>query len=133
MKRNIKEFSDYISFHAMSEAEIYPVDRFFLEPFVPEILALNEIEFVKYNFETSSFNYSIRLMLCLPEVWSKFDYDKMIALYRRFDTIFEFLNFIIFTNAYLEVDFIQEILNDNVIAEDIKRDIRTFLASMYPN
>ncbi len=133
MNPRIKELSDYISFHAMSEARIYPIDRFFLEPFVDGILTFDDLDFVKYNFETSNLNYPIRLMLCLPELWSRFDFDKMVALYRNFESEFAYFNFVIFSSAYLEVDFVQIIFEDDKIDVSIKDSLRVFLLSQFPN
>lgn len=129
----VKELSDYISYHSVREAACFPVDRYFLEPYVKQILELNTRSFLLYNFEKIDTLYPPLLMLCLPDLWSKVTVDDIFFLIENFTNPFFFYSLILFTYKYLEIDILPWIFELEIVPAGIRDEIKKFLSNQYPN
>lgn len=129
----VKELSDLIVAKSVKEAECFPVDRYFLEPYMKSILSVNGNNFILYNFERVNTTYTVQLMLCLPELWQDIDVDDIIEIVNQFTNIFSFYAIITFTYKYIEINIINLILELDEVSDDIKHEIKKYLKSQYPN
>lgn len=129
----IKQLSDYISYHSAREAACFPIDRYFLEPYINEILGFNKIDYILYNFEKGSITYSKVLMLCLPDLWEHVTVDDLILIINRFTNDFSYYAMLVFTSAYLEIDLLPLILSLDSVSSERRIVIKKFLLSQYPN
>jgi hypothetical protein len=131
--KKIREFSDFLAKTALLEAECYPIDRYFLKPYIESILQMDRNSFLLYNLEKVNNNYSIQLLLCLPELWQNITVDDIVEILYNFTNIFSFYALITFTYKYIEVNIIELILNLNKLNPTIKFEIKDFLGTQYPN
>ncbi|SKC95075.1 hypothetical protein SAMN05660461_0218 [Chitinophaga ginsengisegetis] len=133
MDDRIKQLSDYISYHSAREAASFPIDRYFLEPYINEILGFNRNDYILYNFEKGDITYSKVLMLCLPDLWENITVDDLILIIDRFTNDFSYYALLVFTSAYLEIDLIPLILGLDTVSSERRKEIKRFLLSQYPN
>jgi hypothetical protein len=133
MDEDIKIFSDYIEIEASQKANCYPIDRYFLNPFVSDILQFDRNDFLLYNFEKVNNNFTIHLMLCLPELWTDITLDEILGIASKFSNSFSFYGLINFTYKYIEFDILREILDLPAIKSEFKIAIKQYLESQYPN
>lgn len=132
--KQIEKISMEIAIKSAKEAECYPIDRFFLEKYMNDILSLNTRDFIFYNFEIANPTYSVQLMLCLPELWKRITLDDIVDIVNKFSNIFSYYAIIEFTYKYIEINIIELILYQTEISVDVKRKIKNFLInSFYPN
>src|SRR5579863_1992449 len=105
MNKRVMELSDLISMKSIASS-FHPIDKFFLEPYIDEIVALDRNSFLLYNLETKSNLYSTYLMLCLPELWLDITAKDLIDIIKRFTNILSFYGLIVFTYTFVEIDII---------------------------
>lgn len=125
VSEKVKKLSDSISSNSIKKVEHYfPMDRFFLEKYgyLEAIININAIQFLFYNLEGVSENYSEHLLLCLPELWDKIEYDDIIHLIESFTNSFSFYSLVLFMYKYLEIDILDEIFNNPNVKEKYKQD-----------
>lgn len=133
VSNKVKELSNEIVVRAMAEANYLPIDRYFLEKYLEEILSVNRLEFIYCNLERVNNTYSVLLMACLPELWEDITYDDVDELLSSFTNVFSFYALLIFAYKYLEVDLIDHILNFKKLSKEYKKDIIKYIKSQYPN
>ena len=114
-------------------SECFPIDRYFLEPYLGDIFTLDRNEFLLYNLETVNTTYTVQLFLCIPELWEDITVDDLLTIINRFTNIFSFYGLILFTYKYIGINLIEMILNLETISKGAKEDIRNYLQSQYPN
>lgn len=49
IENKVKEFSDMLVIEAARNAECFPIDRYFLKPYLEKILLMNRNSFILYN------------------------------------------------------------------------------------
>jgi hypothetical protein len=128
----VKALSDQIAVKSAMEAEYHPIDRYFLEPYIKDILAMNRDEFLLYNFERVNNLYTVHLMLCIPELWETLTVSELIAIVKKITNVFSFFALILFTYKYVEINIIDLILSLN-IPENTKAEIIDYLKRQYNN
>lgn len=130
ISNEVKELSKLISVKSASEAEVFPIDRAFLEPYLLNIFKLDRNEFILCNFERGDITYSLSLFLCLQELWEDISVDDMIEIIKGFAHPFSYYAFLLFIYKYLELNLFDMIFKLPFIHSDIKEDIRnSFLNS----
>lgn len=129
----VKILSDFIAEKAVKEAECFPIDRYFLEPYLQSILKLDRNSFLLYNLERVNPTYTTQLLLCLPELWDDISLKDLNEIINSFSNAFSFYTLILFTYKYVEIDLLEIILNSKVIGEEMKSEIRSYVKSQYPN
>jgi len=110
VSEEVKTLSHAIAVKAMKEAEYFPVDREFLNPYVIRIFQLNPVEFIFHNLERVNPTYTNILFLCLPEVWENIEVDDLLYMMNSFSNTFSYYTLIQFTYKYLEIDILQLII-----------------------
>lgn len=133
VNKEIKILSDRIARKSILEAEHHPTDRYFLNPYVQDILKLDRNSFLLYNLEGVNNTYTEYLLLCLPELWVDITIDDLIEIINNFTNLFSYYAIILFTYKYIEVDIIELILNLKMLSNHIKPSIKDYLKSQYPN
>lgn len=134
MNEELKEFCDILHEKAARESNCFPVDRYFLEPYLPSILAFDRNQFLLTNLESVSNTYAVQLLLCLPELWHDIDLDDILEIVTQFTNIFSYYSLIEFTHKYVEVNIIEIILKMPSVKTGIKNNIIDYLiSSFYPN
>ncbi|MGN6494672.1 MAG: hypothetical protein ACTHLE_21960 [Agriterribacter sp.] len=136
MENRVVEFCALLECKAFAEASCFPVDRYFLEPYMEDILAIDRDDFILCNLERKSNTYTIQLLLCLPELWEDVSTDDIIDWVKQFTNIFSYYTLIEFTYKYVEINIIDLILSNKEIdiSNNIKLDIIDYLKnSQYPN
>jgi hypothetical protein len=134
MDEKIIMLSDMLEKKAKSEANCYPVDRYFLEPYLQQILKVNRNHFMLYNLERMNNTYVVQLLLCLPELGQNLYVDDVIEIINGFSNIFSFYAFIEFTYKYVEVNIVELILELPSVSIKNKQNILHYLiSSFYPN
>lgn len=129
----IREFSDFLAKTAALEAQCYPIDRYFLKPYIETILQIDRNSFLLYNLEKVNNNYSVQLLLCLPELWQDITVNDIVEIVYNFTNIFSFYALITFTYKYIEVNIIELILSLDKLNLKVKSEIKDFLKTQYPN
>jgi len=129
----IKTLSDTIVFSAIREALNAPVDRFFLERYLHEILALDAEKFLLYNLENVNNTYSVRLLVCLPELWENMEFEHIKKLINSFTNVFSFYAILQFTHKYLEIDIFEMIYENENVKLGFKKDISGYLINQCAN
>jgi len=110
ISEEVKELSHSIAIAAIKEAEYFPVDREFLEPYMARISQLNPVQFIFHNIEQVNPTYTKSLFLCLPEIWKNVDIDDLLYMMNSFSNSFSYYILIEFTYKYLEIDILQIII-----------------------
>ncbi|MBC6994568.1 hypothetical protein QWY85_04550 [Neolewinella lacunae] len=67
----------------ISEVKSLPIDRFYLEAYIDEIGRLNPVDFIVFNFKWFAESYVHRLMVCLPELFSKLKYEDIVEVFSK--------------------------------------------------
>jgi hypothetical protein len=129
----LERLSNFISIKSAEEAEFHPIDRFFLEPYVADILKMPHKEFLFYNLETRSKLHNIYLMLCLPEVWEKVTVDDIIDMINRFKNISSLYALMEFTYKYIEIDIIPLIFASENVKTNFQDNIILHIRNLYMN
>jgi len=124
-------FWDQLSKKAIAESNCFPVDRYFLEPYITKIKSFPSNEFLIHTLESSNLTYSIQLMFCLPELWDNIDIYDLEEIYENSKNVFFFYNLITFFNKYIEINLIPKILSSNLNSY-VKQDVILFLKRQYP-
>ena len=93
----IKEVSDFLISRSAEESDFHPIDRFFLEPYIKQILELNRNDFLLYNLQYANILYTSSLFLCLPELWEDITVDDLVSIVKRFTNDYSYFSFIYFT------------------------------------
>lgn len=138
----VKKLSEKLSVDSFQNVQHYfPIDRFFIEEngYLEKIKSVDAIEFIFHNLESVNTNYTVQLLLCLPELWEGIWYEDIINLIENFTNSFSFYTLIGFTYQYLEIDLLDEIFyNENVdlkykkdCADYFHRITATFYLSEY--
>jgi hypothetical protein len=133
MNEKIKDLSDLIAVKSANEAQCFPIDRYFLEQYLNDIFKLDKQDFLLYNFEKVNVNYTVHLMLCLPELWEDITLDEIIHLMRRFTNTFSFYAMINFTYRYIEIDILGLILHLECLNDSFIFQIKEYLKNQYRN
>lgn len=94
VSEEVKLLSDSIAIKASKEAEYFPVDREFLNPYIIRISQLNSREFIFHNIERVNPTYTNLLFLCLPEVWENIDIDDLLYMMNSFSNTFSYYTLI---------------------------------------
>lgn len=113
--KQVEDLSNEISSLSAMEADFFPVDRIFLEQYVPEIDSVDYLEFILFNIEKVNPTYVTQLFLCLPELWIKITYDDFDILIDNFSNSFSYYTLILFTYKYLEIDILDLIVNKSIV------------------
>src|SRR5689334_19128333 len=92
----VKEISDFLITTSALYSDFHPIDRFFLQPYIQQIVNLNRNEFLLYNFELVNTTYTSYLLLCLPELWKDITVDDLYSIIKRFTNDFSYFTFIYF-------------------------------------
>lgn len=130
----IQELSNEIAEKSSYESEFHPIDRYFLEKYMNQILSVDTKEFVLYNFELINPLYSVHLMLCLPEIWEVLTVDDIMDIINGFTNEFSFYAIIEFTYKFVEIDIIDLIFKLDSINKEVKENLKNYLInSFYPN
>lgn len=129
----IIQLSNLISLRSGSEAAYYPIDRTFLEDYLSQILNLNVSEFILDNLERGEITYTVILLAALPELWENLDVEDIVSIIDQFTNSFAFYSFIIFTYKFIEVSFIDLIMEMPTVSVEQKQDIKDFLLNQFPN
>jgi hypothetical protein len=133
LEQIVKKLSDFIQIKAFEEAICFPIDRYFLEPYVGEILSLNSVDFIIYNLENVNNTYTVQLFLCLPELWEELTLLDIEKVLNSLTNDFSYYGFIVFTYKYLQINIIDFILSMDTISTSIKNSIKDYLKNQYPN
>lgn len=133
IENKVKEFSDMLVLEAARNAECFPIDRYFLNPYLEKILSMNRNAFLIYNLERLNNNYSVQLLLCLPELWKDITVKDLIEIVSNFTNSFSYYALILFTYKYIEINIIEIIFRLDILDSSIKTDIKIFLKTQYPN
>lgn len=131
--KEIRDFSDFLAKTALLEAGCYPIDKYFLKPYIKTILEMDRNSFLLYNLEKVNTTYSVQLLLCLPELWQNITLDDIVEIAYNFTNIFSFYALITFTYKYIEINIIELILSLDRLNLTIKSEIKNFLEAQYPN
>ncbi|GGZ35320.1 hypothetical protein GCM10007049_30930 [Echinicola pacifica] len=129
----IEALSDKIVYRAIREALNAPIDRFFLEKYLHEILELDSEKFLLYNLENVNNTYSVRLLACLPELWENIGFEEMKKLIDSFTNVFSFYAFVQFTYKYLQVDIFEMIYENENVKLSFKKEISEYLINQCAN
>ncbi|MFT4015811.1 MAG: hypothetical protein QM668_02510 [Agriterribacter sp.] len=131
MNKRILDFCDLLQRKASIEASCFPVDRYFLNPYLNDILSIDSREFLFCNLERGSNTYTTQLLLCLPELWEDLLIDDIIDIIKRFTNIFSYYTLIQFTYKYIEINIIDLILSkkETDISSEIRLNIIDYLKS----
>jgi|688.fasta_scaffold221359_2 hypothetical protein len=127
---SIEYFSDQLAFKAAKESDYFPIDRYFLNDYIQEILYFDNVQFIRYNLETKSSLYSVHLMYCLPELWRTIGTDEIVNLCETFKNVNSYFSLIQFTYKYLEINII-DLLMKLSLEDDIKTEIRMYVKRQY--
>lgn len=134
MDNRVLELSNMLEKNARLQAQCFPVDRYFLNNYLKDILSVERNEFILHNIERGSNTYTVQLFLCLPELWEEISVDEILEISRKFTNIFSFYTLIEFTHKYIEVSIIELLLRQPSLSRGIKNDIINYLVtSFYPN
>lgn len=133
VSKRVQEFSEEIAAKAVQEAEYFPVDRYFINKYLNDILSLDRLEFIYCNLESVNNNYSVLLMACLPELWENITYEDIVRLLSNFTNTFSYYALLEFTYKYIEIDIIELVFSIKTLAADYKKQIVGYLKSQYPN
>ncbi|MCJ8155341.1 hypothetical protein MKJ01_16365 [Chryseobacterium sp. SSA4.19] len=129
----VKEISELLIRDSKNKIiDYFPIDRFFIERnrYLEKILSLNYLELLLYNFEKTNPTYTVQLFVCLPELWEKVCYEDIKILVENFTNSFSFYSLIEFTYKYLEIDLFDEIIYNENIENNFKRDCLTFFINI---
>jgi hypothetical protein len=132
MDNKVKELSESLAFRSLSESAYFPADRAFMQKNISDILAVNKLDFILYNLERVSNTYTIKLFVCLPELWEDIDLDDIITLINSFTNTFSYYSLIEFTYKFLEINLIDFIMSMEKTSVELKRDLKRHLKSQYP-
>lgn len=132
VSKKVKDLSDIIATRSMNEANYYPIDRYFLNQFIEQILSLNIEEFVFYNLEKVNPTYVNLLFLCLPEIWEQISVNEIEDIIENFTNDFSYFTIIEFTYKYIEVDIIPLILK-SIKSEKIYQAVIGYLSNQWNN
>jgi hypothetical protein len=132
--KEIKEFCNFLEKKAAKEANCFPIDRYFINQYLPDILTFDRTEFLLINLERGSNTYTVQLLLCLPELWENIELEDLLEIIKKFTNIFSYYTLIEFTHKYIEVNIIEIILKMVSVQSTIKDNIINYLiSSFYPN
>lgn len=95
---------------SQNESQIFPVDRMFLESRLAEIMSLDSLSFLYYNFELVNDTYVTQLFVCLPEVWTDVSLKDLIEMSDNFTNVQSYFTLLKFTYKYIEIDIIEIVL-----------------------
>jgi hypothetical protein len=124
--KEVKELSNEIASKAQVESDCFPIDRFFLDKYINNILTLDKQQFLLYNFELINPTYSSQLMMCLPELWIKTNADDIEELACNFTNVFSYYTLINFAYTYIEIDMITFILEMECVDVKFKKEIISY-------
>lgn len=135
MNNKIINLSDKLEKKSFIEAECFPIDRYFLEPYLNEILSVNRNDFLLYNLERNRNTYTVQLFLCLPELWEDINVNDLIEITSKFTNRNSYYTLIQFTYRYVEINIIELLLELPFIANEVKKNIVVdwLISSSYPN
>lgn len=133
VSNRVKELSEELAVKARQEAEYFPVDRYFLDKYLDEILSFGHLEFIYCNLENVNNTYSVLLMACLPELWEDITYEDVDELLLNFTNVFSYYALLNFTYKYIEVDVVDHVLNLKMPSQDYKKHIINYVKTQYPN
>jgi len=129
----IVKLSDMLAIKSGKESECFPVDRYFLKPYIERIISLNRNDFLLYNLERVNNTYTVQLFLCLPELWVNIDFDDINEIIANLANVFSFFALINFTYRYVEVNIIGLIFRSSKVSSKFKTEIKNYLKTQYPN
>jgi hypothetical protein len=129
----VKEVSDFLITTSALYSNFHPIDRFFLEPYVQQIVNLNRNDFLLYNFELGNTTYTSYLLLCLPELWEIITVDDLYSIIKRFTNDFSYFTFIYFTSKFLEVNSIKMVLEMSDLPIKTRKEIKSYIQNQYHN
>lgn len=129
----IAKLSDMLAIKSGKESECFPVDRYFLEPYIDRIASLNRNDFLLYNLERVNNTYTVQLFLCLPELWEDIYFDDINEIISKFTNVFSFYALINFTYRYVEINIIDLIFRSSMVSSKFKTEIKNYLKNQYPN
>ncbi len=129
----IKEISDFLISKSAEESNFHPIDRFFLEPFIDQIVKLDRNQFLLYNFQYDNTLYSSYLFFCLPELWEDITIDDLISIMKNFSTDYSYFSFIYFTYKFVEIDCLKLIFGLPFLNIETKEELRRYIKSQYTN
>ena len=95
---------------SQNESQIFPVDRMFLESRLAEIMSLDSLSFLYYNFELVNDTYVTQVFVCLPEVWTDVSLKDLIEMSDNFTNVQSYFTLLKFTYKYIEIDIIEIVL-----------------------
>ncbi len=130
--QEVKIISTIIARKSAHEAEVFPIDRQFLLPYLHKILGLDKNEFLLYNLEQMPTTYVVKLLLSLPELWEEFSADDLLNLCHKFRNVLSFFGVILFFHRYVEVNIIELVLKSK-IENKYKTEIKMYIKSQYLN
>jgi hypothetical protein len=134
MDKGIIELSSMLHERALLQAECFPVDRYFLQQYIDDILSFDKNEFILHNLESCSNTYTAQLFLCLPELWEDISVDEILEISKKFTNIFSYYTLIEFTHRYIEINIIELLVQIPSLPKKIKDNIVDYLiTSFYPN
>ena len=133
INEDIKEISDYLISSSSINSDFHPIDRFFLQPYIEQILQLDRNDFLLYNFEHGNTLYTSYLMLCLPELWKDITVEDLLNIIYRFTNDFSYFTFLYFTYKYVEIDSIKLILDLDVLQTKTRTEIKSYVKNQYEN
>ena len=120
IKNNVKSYSDYIANNVSHKSKCKPVDRYVLDNLLPEILYFDPNEFIRVNLNSYTKIYSVRLLICLPEVWLD---DRLISISEIVDLLKgeeSFLALIEILHKYFGVNPFDAFINSEKITKSKK-------------
>ena len=125
------EISDFLFLHGPKESNFHPIDRFFLAPFVQQIIRLNRNEFIIYNLERGYNTYTTYLFLCLPELWEDITYEDLLSIIKGCTVEASYVCLIYFTFKYVEINGLKLVLDFNGLTIRLRNNILSYVRRVY--
>jgi hypothetical protein len=134
MDKKVIDLSEMLFERAKVQAECFPVDRYFLQQYLDQILSINRNEFLFYNLERDRNTYTVQLFLCLPELWEDISIDEILDFTKRFTNIFSFYTLIEITHRFIEINIIELLIHCTDISKHVRKNIVSYIkSSFFPN
>ena len=129
----VKEISDFLITTSAHYSNFHPIDRFFLEPYIQQIVNLNRNDFFLYNFEHANTTYTSYLLLCLPELWEDITVDDLYTIIKKFTNDFSYFTFIYFVFKFLEINSIKMVLEISNLPSKTRKEIISYVKNQHQN
>lgn len=92
----------------------------FSKPFESDILTVDKIDFIVFNLREFSDNYIFDFLIELREVIAGLKLDEWIAVVKKIkDDKIVLIYLISFFNRYLDIDFLNTIVQSNIITDSL--------------